>query len=284
MAGTTIPGYNPGSSSGGDLGTMVGGFVAPVLKSSSGTQYLGGAETVPAHNEFDTTPSGGRIAVQTPGYVKGDQIKLLPHNTEDLITLQKALVQAGYVSDTDAQRMVLGSPDQITTGAFSKLLATANFMGSDWRSALGSRLALAAQAPPQQQLQKIPPLTISVTNPDDIKAVAQNAAKTLNGTYMDDGQLNSFIQAYQAQERAYQTQQYQQQYSVMGNDANGRPVGTYGPGGEATAPATGAGLEQELEAQIRQAQPNEVASNAFTAHLNTLLGAATQNASAPILR
>lgn len=242
-------------------------------KTSGTTDYLGDVPHArlrapsPVHIPF------GNGTIQVNGYKKGDQVSLLPSNGADLSALQQALYQAGYFTDAQYQRLVLGSPDQVTTAAFAKLLATANMSGVTWKDALASRLATSGQQAPATR--QVPPLTISLTNPDDIKAVAQNAAQTLNGTYMNDAQLNSFIQAYQAQERAYQTQQYNQQYDPA--------AGTYGPGGETTAPATGSGLEQEIADQIRQAKPDEVAANAFTAHLNTLLSAATQNASAPRL-
>jgi hypothetical protein len=273
--GTAVPAFDPSAASQA-AASSVGGFQAVPYGSTSATpKYLGGGTSVGAHNEYDTTPSGGRVAVQTPGYVKGDEVKLLPSG-QDLVTLQQALIQAGYITAGQAKQMVLGSPDQITSSAFAKLLATANYSAADWRDALASRLVSAAQTPPDTTL-KHPPLTISLTNPDDIKAVANSAAQTLYGTYLSPDQLDSFTKAYQAQEAAQQTAAYGQEY-----DPTGAQI--YNPaGGTTTSPATTDGMKEEIEQKIRDTKPQDLARNTFTANLNTVLQGLTQNSTAPRL-
>lgn len=172
------------------------------------------------------------------GYKKGDQFALLPTNSADLTTLQQALVQAGYLNQGD---VIYGSPDAKTVSAFEQLLATANLSGVTWQNALGARLAAASQQAPAGV--KTPPLTIALTNPDDIKAVAQKTAQTLLGQNLPDDALNAFVSNYQAAETKYQTDQYYQQY---------QPGVGYGPGGTTTqAPNLASAAEQ----QIRSTNP-----------------------------
>lgn len=196
-------------------------------------QYLGDVPhaRIPQTGEFGM-PMG---ALTQKGYKKGDQVRLLPTG-QSLKTLQQSLYAAGYLTDSQMKQIVLGSPDQVTTLAFAKLLATANMSGASWQNALGARLAAAAYEPPQDDRQQLPALTINLTNPEDIKATLQKSARTLLGGYMNDDQANAFVAQFQAQERAQQTQSYYQQYDVRGTDANGRPIGYVGPGGETIAP------------------------------------------------
>lgn len=223
---TKIPGYTTSKGS-GTVGPLI-----PTYGSTTASKYLGGMDTVAQHQEFDTTPSGGRIAVGTPGYVNGDQVKLLPNNAEDLATLQQSLIQAGYISQDQANRMVLGSPDQVTAAAFAKLLATANYSGSDWRSALAIRLTAAGQQAPVKKALEVPPLTISLSNPDDIKSTLQKSAQSLLGGYMSDDQANFFVGQFQNAQRQQQTAAYYQQYDPA-KAAAGDTI--YGPGGTTTA-------------------------------------------------
>lgn len=192
----------------------------PTATSTTGTAYIGNVPHARILDESQVPTPAGVLPLRT-GYKKGDQFSLLPTNGQDLITLQQALVQAGYL---DKNSVIYGSPDQKTVKAFEQLLTTANLSGSSWQSALSARLAAASQQAPQGT--KTPPLTIALSNPEDIKKVANSTAKTLLGNELPEADLNNFVASYQAQERAAQTAAYYQQYS---------PGQGYGPGGETTA-------------------------------------------------
>lgn len=227
-------------------------------KSTTTTDYIG---DVPHARRPRTGPFGvSEFPFTQPGYKKGDEYGLLPTNGADLAALQQALIQAGYLN---AKSTFLGSPDAATVKAFSQLLASANLSGSDWKSTLASRLAIGGNAAGDQSLQKIPPLTISLTNPDDIKATVQKTAQTLLGQGLSDTDLQNFVNAYQGMERNYQTAQYNQQYNIAGNDQSGNAVGTYGPGGEATAAPTQEGLANQASTWLKATQPQQYQATQF---------------------
>lgn len=267
---TKVPGYTPSKSgSTSPLGTGVTGVNVPAYgsASSSAPKFIGGGSGVEI-----SKPGPSQWGLQNQlfpgaGYVKGDEVKLLPNNADDLRTLQLSLIQAGYITDAQAKMMVLGSPDQVTSSAFAKLLATANYTGTEWKSALSTRLATIAQDPSSvvgsgSSKVSTPPLTISLTNPEDIKAVVQKTAQSLLGGYLPDDQVNSFVANYQAQERAYQTQQYNQQYN---------PGVGYGPGGEAVAAPTQTGLAQQTEDTLKATQPEQYGATQFGAQVSDAL-------------
>lgn len=247
------------------LKTIQQGPAAPAAASGTTSPYVGNVPHAtirvpsPVHLPF------GDQTVLASGYKKGDQFALLPTNGQDLATLQQALVQAGYLNQGD---VIYGSPDAKTLNAFEQLLATANLSGTSWQNALGARLAASAQQPPATK--QVPPLTVNLTNPEDIKAVANNVAKTLNGTYLNDQDLQAIVDSFHQQESAAQTQAYYQQYNPT--------AGGYGPGGTTVNAPSQAGLEQDISQKIRDTKPNEVAANDFTANLNTILSTLTQNA------
>lgn len=242
------------------------GGAPPPYSADQKQTYLG----VP--NDYTTaqTPTGmwGVPATFTSGdvppqYKQGDQYRELPTDTTQLALLQHALIDAGYISDTEAKLIAFGSPDPRTAAAFEKLLVTANISGGDWQDALSKRLASVAANP--QPTKQLPPLTVQLTNPEDIKDAFQKTAQTLYGGDLPDDQVNAFVSQFQAKEQAAQTQAYNQQYNVA--------AGTYGPGGTTVAPPN-AGVD--AAEYIKNAHPNEVAAEEFGNKMSVLLNAFTK--------
>ncbi len=259
---TEIPGYTTSKKG---AGTGAAGPTIPTYGGTTGPSYIGGGTNVTITRPLPLPfgiQTGPRITV--PGYVKGDEVKYLPHTAADLKTLQLSLVQAGYITQAQANQMVLGSPDQITTAAFAKLLATANYSGTQWQNALAERLAAAAQTPDTQQGPSVPPLTISLSNPDDIKATLQKSAQTLLGGNMTDDQANFFVGQFQNAQREQQTAAYNQQY----NPGAAAGESGYGPGGTTTAaPDMGVAATNFAKA----ADPNQYAATQFGASVTSAL-------------
>jgi hypothetical protein len=135
-----------------------------------------------------------------------------------IYTYQQYMNQAGLLD-----KFSPGVMDAATRGAFKELLTSANQHAGTWQGELDA--VLQAGGKTGDTGTSTPPLTVNLTNPDDIKAVATTAAQSLLGQNLSDDQLNNFVSTFQAQERDFQTTSYNQQYT---------PGVGYGPGGEAT--------------------------------------------------
>lgn len=216
-------------------------------------------------------PGGSGIG-QRPLYVQGDEWNELPTNPTDLASLQHGLVQAGYLSE---KNVVYGSPDPATASAMAQLLATSNASGVGWKSALSSRLAQAALNPPEAA--RADPLVISLTNPDDIKAVIQSGANQVFGKFLDPAEVDKFVSSYQSQQAAYQTDVYKAGgydpttgRAVGPLDSSGKPVG-YAT--TVTKPATGEGEQRQFFDQMAAAHPTETRTALFMDALSPIIDA-----------
>jgi hypothetical protein len=239
-------------------------------KSAPGTTpYLGnvGQQTPAPNVPPPTLRKPGSLSAQAPfgnvvyahtqeAYKKGDQVKLLPKNGGELAGLQEGLYQAGYITDEQYKRMVLGSPDDVTTLAFSKLLATSNMSGVTWNEALSQRLAAAGARAPKGK--ETPPLTISLADPESIKQTLDIASRKLLGGYMTPAQKDAFVAQFQAQQSAQQSAQYAQKYN---------PGVGYGPGGTTTEPD----LAAQAVAYAKTTDPNQYKATQFGSQVHQQL-------------
>ena len=91
-----------------------------------------------------------------------------------------------------------GVVDDKTRSGFRELLGIANREGVDWGAALGV-VNKAMEGAGTGKVQ-----AYQMSNPDDLKAVFKKAAQEMLGRNLQDGDLNSLVQAFQQQEVAYQ--------------------------------------------------------------------------------
>ena len=270
---TTVDPFGNTGTSSGSSGTSTSGFTfSPLAGAQKAPTYIGGGTDVtrlePQFGRYGGL-TGQNIAV--PGYVNGDQWSYFPRTAGEIRDLQNALLQAGFITtaDINSGKVVFGSPDPTTVTAFTHLLATANFSRTTWKDALATRLAQAAQEPPaQKEASKIPPLTVTVDNPDDIKAIIQQSAQTLIGQNLDPAQADLFAQSIQRQQREAQTSAYYQQYTPTPGDPT---TGTYGPGGTTVAAPTSAGVKAQAEAAIKYTNPQQYQATQIGMGLTTAL-------------
>jgi hypothetical protein len=240
-------------------------------KSAPGTTpYLGNVgQPTPAPNvPPPTLRKPGSLSAQAPfgntvyahtqeAYKRGDQVKLLPSNGAALAQLQQGLYQAGYITDAQYKRMVLGSPDDVTTLAFSKLLATSNMSGTVWQETLSTRLAAAAQQAPDKG-KETPPLTVSLTDPAAIRQTLDVTSRKLLGGYMTPEQKDAFVAQFQASQSASQSAAYYQTYN---------PGVGYGPGGTTTTPD----LEGQAREYAKTTDPNQYKATQFGSQVHSAL-------------
>lgn len=144
-----------------------------------------------------------------PLYKPGDEYRLAPNSRDDIVQLQLAMVQAGLLSKTG---FAPGSWDNATRGAYSELLGVANQSGSTWDVALGAMLQNAelfggiGSAGGGGAMRA--PLVKQLTNPDDLKAIANLVAGEVYGRGLSDEEKEAFVQTFQSLEGSVQEQAY----------------------------------------------------------------------------
>lgn len=194
---------------------------------------------------------------QRPLYVQGDEWTQLPTDGAQLAALQHQLVAAGYMSDDN---IVFGSPDQKTANAMAQLLGTSNAQGTVWQTSLANRLTQAGQQPaPQRQIE---PLVIKLKNPDDIRSVIQSGAQQVYGKYLAPDDVEKFVNAYQQQDTAAQTQAYNMQVAGQPNTTAGTVIGP---------PTTAEGINREFSDQFTAAHPTEARTGIFASKLDEII-------------
>lgn len=188
-----------------------------------------------------------------PRYYAGSQwgqVEDFPSDTDGIIQLQQMLMQAGYLNP---KAVIIGQWDATSAGAFSQLLASANQRGTDWKTALARSLSTADQTAALQATTRQPKVT-RLTNPDDIRAAAQSAARSLYGGDLTPEEEQRFIASYQGMEAQATDAAY----------AAGTP-GTAG-GTFTDAPS----LETAALNEIKKDHPEQVFASAFGKGLKNL--------------
>jgi hypothetical protein len=182
----------------------------------------------------------GQVA---PLYREGEQYRPGGGRPEDIARLQVQLDGAGLMK----KGYRLGVWDEESIAGYSRLLKYANQQGHDAKTALDALGTLTAEEREELGLDsrakaERAPMVISVSHPEDLKAVANKTARQILGKNLSDEELNRFVSAYQGMQSSSQ-------------------AATYG------ARETGGTVTQEpeaataAEAQIRQAHPTETFGN-----------------------
>jgi hypothetical protein len=135
-----------------------------------------------------------------PRYFEGDEWTLANAGHDTIMQVQAAMQKAGMLKTGEFSP---GFWDKKTKDAFKDLLSYANATGSTWQDSLP--LIMNATPPTPKQ-----PLTVKVTNPDDLRAVFHKAALDTLGVGMPKDQLDQMVNAYQGLETQAQTQAYNQ--------------------------------------------------------------------------
>jgi len=222
VPGANTPGGAPGGDfvgTGGNVNTLIGAdlgadlSVIPILLNrGKGTQptALSGApgtgELSPEEQAY--TPAELKTATQ----VSASLYQMPP---DKIAALQDQLYAGGFYKKA-APQIVRGQADDDTAAAWndligltaraaqkrtlSEVLDEAVAAGGGLKPGVaGSAAAKAGRAP----------FSPTVTNPDDIRDVAQKTAKTVLGRGFSDAELARFVGAYQQMETGAQAQDYQ---------------------------------------------------------------------------
>lgn len=243
----------------------------PVGQQSSGPQPLGGYDptyrafrTGPAYQFLDEAGVQGAYAAgsfptnvvsgqfgPTPRYFDGDQFAPMSWDVNAIIDLQSRLHAAGLLSK---YRPGIFSEDEIS--AYSRLLAMANGAGTSADQYLNYLTSVGAGEEIGADKTRAP-LTISLTNENDIRAVLQAGAQQVFGKYVSENDIAKFVNSFHQQETTAQTDAYNQAGSE---------------GGTITAPpSTAAGMNREFTDQFTAEHPTEARASIFSSKLNDII-------------
>lgn len=167
--------------------------VAPTPRFDSGP-------LTPGEQQRFITGGGPLVNLVTPQYFEGDEWVLANAGHDVIAQTQASLVSAGLLK---AGSFSPGYWDPTTKDAFKDLLAYANATGSTWQEA-GPVLAGAAK-------ERIKPVTVKVTNPEDLRKAFKQAVIGTLGQGWDTAKIDQMVAAYQATETGAQQQAYSMQ-------------------------------------------------------------------------
>lgn len=189
----------------------------PPPPEKKGPKYLGGLPD-------DYTVPGGRVPApfrgnfgapstyqgppQTPRYFEGMEFIPASFSPEKIAMLQRELATAGLIGPKTKFRV--GLWDETTRNAYKNLLEYANASGTDERTAIKRYAQAQVLDPSGEEGPTRAPLTIKKSNPTDLYAIADVAARSKLGRKLTDKEKAAMASAFQAQEVAEQTTDYNQ--------------------------------------------------------------------------
>lgn len=186
----------------------------PYLDPTDMQVFVGGREEVRVEGR-GWVPSGG------PRTKRQSELEreFYAQDPNDLATLQKRLHAAGLYGGIDPENIVLGVPDEITFKAYqSAVLRAARYYDAGQHKTVDDVLDEAAGVYEEVQAasgrsgsgRTRAPLSVDLTSPEDLRAIAQRSATSLIGRALSDGELSRFVSSFhaaqgQAQSAAYNT-------------------------------------------------------------------------------
>jgi acyl-CoA synthetase (AMP-forming)/AMP-acid ligase II len=224
-------------------------FIGIDAGSKTEERYKGLSQTRTAANQFGAkTPFGplGFAAYKTGSTLE----QLAGYGPDDIYALQVRLHDAGLLDNFTPTQL-----DKTTRNAFKDLLATSNASMKTWQQTLDDITAVGGTIDKQDGRTRAP-LTVELTNPDDLKSVAQKVAQTLYGGNLPEADLERFVNTFHGMESGAQSQAY----------------GMAESGGTVVAPPN---ASVAAESQIRAEHPDQVAATAFGARMGDIISTFT---------
>lgn len=195
--GTKIPTYPGGTGLTNESMTQsaIGNIGTRLISKETGNPVSGSYKgyTVQQQVEVPGFVRGGYRAVE-PKYFDGDEKLITTLSREDLATLQTKMSKVGLLG----KKYRIGVIDSTTINAFSDLLAEANVMGVDFKTAISTLEA-------NPQLGQGTGLKARVDNPDDLKRIIKRASQAVLGYSVPEDRVMNLVRAYQQEQIKAQT-------------------------------------------------------------------------------
>ena len=154
-----------------------------------------------------TIPTGERLSAPAifnqpsaevsmqPLYFAGDDENILSDMApEELIQVQGALRSIRFLGSYRP-----GLLDQATVTAFNKLLGQANLLGAEWKDTA----AFLYQNPPMGTGGGGSTPSYKLSNPDDLKLVFNQAARSVVGRELDQETIDELVRTFQGNEKKF---------------------------------------------------------------------------------
>lgn len=155
-------------------------------------------------------PSTYQRAPVGPRYFDGDDYAPATLRPEDRAVLQKAMLAAGVYDKNDEVGM--GLWDEVSRKAYRRVLELANASGTTFSGALAS---WARTPPPEEATIQREPLRVKVTNPADLRLIAEGVSRRVIGRKADPATVARFVSAFQASQ-AQEQQNFYDDYETGG--------------------------------------------------------------------
>lgn len=254
MAGVTKPGNAAPTTTDANTPTPIGvpaGYYAedpnPNIGWASNT-YRG-----PQNTTATKYPTAVTAKNPTGQYLDGDEYGPMALDPSKMMDLQKKMESLHLYSGD----YTLGVWQQQDAAAYAKVLTNSNINGVNSSTMLGQMLANPqVDTTPTQRA----PLTVHLSNPEDIKALANKTAKDLYGGMLPDSTVSAITDAIHQSESQYQQSAYDM-------------ATTGGQVTDSISPDTVAANK------IKELHPNEVAATRFGDQFGAMLDTFKSNQS-----
>lgn len=217
----------------------------------------------------DQFPFGGTQAVKRPkpttkmsSQMEKDFYSLDP---TERATLQKRLYAGGFYGDIDPEKVILGIPDETSFRAYRTAVGrAASYYAAGQRKTLDDVLDEAAGIWEQVNGpggagaggrgggsgSGKQPLTVALTSPEDLRAVAQKTATSTLGRALTDQEIGRFVSAFHSSQSSAQTAEYDEAAVVTAPTSPGVAAEQFARGTDPTA-AGGQGFLKTYQAFSR---------------------------------
>lgn len=190
-----VPGYPGAGATVTDTMTQdaIGGIGSRLISKDTGNPVLNSYKGYTSQQPVYSAGRGGMQRVE-PRYFQGDESLVNNLSKEELTTLQQKMQKTGLLG----KQYRLGVVDSTTVNAFSNLLAEANLMGVDFKTAIST-----LEASPRTGGGG--GLAARVDNPDDLKRIIKKASQAVLGYSVGDDVVSRLVGAYQQEQIKAQT-------------------------------------------------------------------------------
>jgi hypothetical protein len=167
-------------------------------------------------------------------------VDLTTMGPDKVSNLQKRLYDAGFYDASyykrNGPKIHFGQLDDALVSAYSDVIRQSMRSKKPLNDIVNEGIQKGyGEQEAQQATSKPPPLTVQLTDSNDLLAVADATARKLLGRKLTDAELRNYVDSFHSMEAASQQAKYNAEYSSGYDEASGS---FRGPGGTITAPPT----------------------------------------------
>lgn len=201
-----------------DLPVYIGGETAPPPRPKGGLLERAAGDPFGKLADKATGRMKGKPSTKLSSQLEKDFYSM---DREDRAVLQKRLYAGGFYGNTDPNGIILGIPDETSFKAYTTAVGRAGaYFASGVLKTLDDVLDEAAGI--QAQIDAAgggrgggsglgrdrAPLTVELSNPDDLRRISQKVATSTLGRALTDDEVAKFVAGFQGVQHSTQSQAY----------------------------------------------------------------------------